>query len=67
MYASSRRGNVGFRLGTKIAVMIAQAMNVTAAMTNTVFPRAVIPDSSIARTLPRSRHRNGGHEMGKPE
>ena len=53
MYASRRRGNFGLRLGTKIAVTIAQAMNVIAAISNTVLPRLVISERSIARKLPR--------------
>ena len=53
MYASSRSGNDGLRFGTKIAVMIAQAMNVIATTSSTVFPSPVIAATSIARTLPR--------------
>ena len=53
MYASSRRGNPGLRFGTKIAVMIAQAMNVIATMSSTVLPSPVMAAISIARTLPR--------------
>ena len=53
MYASSRRGNAGLRFGTKIAVMIAHAMNVIATTSSTVFPSPVMAATSIARTLPR--------------
>ena len=49
MYASSLRGNVGLRFGTKIAVTIAHAMNVIATITSTVFPSVVIPERSIGR------------------
>jgi len=64
MYASRRRGKDGLRFGTKIAVMIAHAMNVAATTTRTVLPRVVIPERSIradATTLPRADRRYTSH------
>ena len=59
MYASSLRGKPWLRLGTKIAVTIAQAMKVIATISETVFPRLVSAATSIARTLPRTFGRLG--------